>query len=645
MGLFRKDNPAEKKLKELTGGLIFNDSFKDRLKRNNLSLTEGAKIQRQLKGEIKEGKLNEGNLEVRLNQLINQYKKESFLNSSKSQKKCPKCGQIQGSDYTFCINCGHEFSNPDKIECPKCHHIQDRSNSYCISCGYDLISRKNDSAKTVCPNCQNIQILESANCSDCGYDFEAKKLPKLLKKCPNCNLRQKSANMYCRSCKTDLRDVDYEDCDELVECANCKRKIPKNKDMCPFCKHDFHAAEMAEIKEKRKQEKLERLHKLDNIRKVTFLHSYDFNLKECPECNTKFLKVDPFCFSCGASVVGKDTIRNDNLEVRDGKLVGKADQKLDDELSSLEALYSQTVQSKYAPTFKVAYVLYLEHFRKNPAKEFSEKVAKKYDTTPNKLKKQAIEDAFIEIGSPLIEARSAKVSDLKEILKEHGLKVSGKKDELIERLGENLSEDELKKHFKSKNYQISSEGEEFLKNNRYILYITSSKDISGVFHPSDVGKIFEERQYSDEEICDKLLAYFKGVLDKKLTDEIWVDFKAYSNAVAQIQEDAAQLEDALNTRFKVFLFDINNFSVYSCRPEPERTRLKKKDMTNLVNLMHRLTLPIDELKELFETVFNEVLFETAITSSDSLVYLLKVFGGEDLDSVSDEINQRYSNPR
>ena len=40
-----------------------------------------------------------------------------------------------------------------------------------------------------------------------------------------------------------------------------------------------------------------------------------------------------------------------------------------------------------------------------------------------------------------------------------------------------------------------------------------------------------------------------------------------------------------------------------------------------------------------------VLFKTEITSQDSLVYLLKVFGGEDLDSISKEINQSYSNPR
>ena len=501
MGLFKKDNPAEKKLKELTGGFILNSSFIETLKSRGLSIEDGVKIRTQLKREIKEGKVSEVNLEFRLNQLLSKHKDVPLTSLSKSEKECPNCGLIQASDYIYCIGCGHDLNevHPDKSN--------------------------------------------------------------------------------------------------------------------------------------------------DDVRRITFLHNYDFNLKTCPECNTKFLKADPFCFNCGTSVVSKGTLRNDSLEVRNGKLVEKKETNVDDELSSLEALYSQTVQSKYAATFKVAYVLYLEYFRKDPSKAFPDKTAKKYDTTVKDLKKQAIEDGFIEIGPAILEAKNVKVSDLKEILKEHGLKVSGKKDELIERLDENLSDDELERHFKSKNYQISSEGESFIENNRYILYITSNWDISNVFHPSDVGKIFEEKIYTDEEIYEKLLIHFRGVLDKKLSGEVWVDFKSYSNAVARIQEDAGELNDALNTRFKVFIFDINNFSLHSYRPEPAGTRLKKKDMTDLVSLMHKMTLPIDELKEAFDEAYNEVLFETAVTKSDSLVYLLKVFGGEDLDSISNEINQRYSNPR
>ena len=313
-------------------------------------------------------------------------------------------------------------------------------------------------------------------------------------------------------------------------------------------------------------------------------------------------------------------------------------------MADLEALYSQTVSSRYAPSFKIAYVKYLEEFRKNPAKKFSEKTAKKYETTPNKLKKQALEDEFIETAPPIAEARNFKVTELKEILKQYGLKVSGKKDELIERLDENLTDEELKKHFKSKNYQISQKGIEFLENNNYIKYIYDNRDIAAVFYPSEIGKIFEERRYSEDEIYDTLLNYLRRVMDEKLTSERWVDFKSYSNAIAQVEEDKGDLRDALNTRLKVFLFDINNYSINLNRPDPRNTRLRQKDMTNLIQLLHKLTLPIDELKDIFQTAFDEVLFKTAITQNDSFMYLLKIFGGEDLNSVSSEINETYSNP-
>jgi len=383
---------------------------------------------------------------------------------------------------------------------------------------------------------------------------------------------------------------------------------------------------------------------MEFIRKTSFLSSQEFNIKTCPECNTKFLKADPFCFNCGASVVTAATVKNENLKVQDGKLVSKSEKPKDDELSKLEALYSQTVKSKYAPNFKVAYVLYLDAFSKNPNKDFSEKTAKKYETTPKKLQKQAIEDEFIELAPPIAEARKSKVTELKGILKEHNLKVSGKKDELIERLNENLSDEELKKYFKSKNYQISEKGLEFLTKNSHVLYICNNKDVSGVLNPSDIPKIFEEKEYSQDEILDKLVTYLKGILDEKLTQEVWVDFKRYANAVASLHEDKNELKEALNLRIKVFLFDINNYSIVSESPDPRGTRLRQKDVTKLNELLHRLTLPIDELKESFEASYNEVLFRMVISKDDGLIYLLKVFGGEDLNSVSAEINESYSNP-
>ena len=638
MGLFKK-NPAEKKLKELTGGFVLKGEFVKRLKRNGLDVSDGNLMQRQLKEEIKQG-LSADKVETRLNILINECKKEK--NSSSSFKTCPNCNSKQEMGNQFCIECGYKFNQTKK--CPMCDTSQDDSNIYCINCGYDFVTQNLKDTKKECPNCHKNQYIKNKRCSDCGYDFNTKKMPDLVKRCPTCQVLQQSANMFCRNCKHDLRDVDYEPSSKLVECNYCGRKIPKGKGICPFCKTDFKKAEREEAERKEEEERLKQLGSRDFKRKTVFLSNYDFNMKTCPECNTQFLKSDPFCFNCGASVVTADTVKNENLKVKDGKLVSASEEPKSDKLSDLEALYNQTVQSKYAPTFKVAYTLYLEAFSKNPNKDFSEKTAKKYETTPKKLQKQAIEDEFIELAPAIAEARSAKVSDLKEILKEHGLKVSGKKDELIERLAENLSEDELKKYFKSKNYQISDKGLEFLSENSYILYIYHNSDISRVFHPSDIGKVFEEKEYSQDEIHDIILDYLKNNFDERLNHEAWVDFKSYANAIATVLEDKNELKEALKMRFKVFLFDINNYSVTLDKPDPRKTKIRPKDVSRLNELMHRLTLPIDELKELFETSYNETLFKMDISKEDALIYLLRIFGGEDLEEISREINESYSNP-
>ena len=639
MGLFRRSSPAEKKLKSLTGGFLLSTSFINMLKEHNIKLEDGNKIKNQLKDEIKQGTLNENNVEVRLKQLIKQYSKTK---NPSSQKNCPECNEPLGFDNTFCTKCGYKFENT--IMCPICNSPQDSSNHYCINCGYDFTKKTAHENEKKCPNCHNYQNIKRTLCSDCGYDFKSEQMPKIVKKCPECDLIQKGTNIFCRKCKHNLRDVDYEPCSELTECENCNRLIPKNKNYCPFCKFDIKTAKLEKAKKEEETGKLEKLYETDNIRQTRFLNNFDFNLKNCPECNTPFLKTDPFCFNCGSSVLTSDTVRNDNLDIEDGKLINKSEKEENDELSNLEVLYNQTVQSKYSPEFKFVYVLYLDEIRKNPLKKFSSKTARKYETTVNKLKKQATTDAFIELASPLIAASDLKVTELKDILKEHNLKVSGKKDDLIERLGENLSDDELKKHFKSKNYQISEKGLDFLTNNNYIPYITGKKDISNALYPVEISKIFEEKEYSESEIHSKLLSYFKSMLDKKLKQELWVDYKLYSNAIAQVLEDSDALKEALNIRFKIFLFDINNYSLVLNKPEPSKTKLKRKDMVKITKLMHKLTLSIDELKELFNNACNEVLFKTIITNEDSLIYLLKIFGGEYLDSVSKEINEKYSNP-
>ena len=155
MGLFSKDNPAEKKLKELTGSFLLSNSFVKRLKQNNIDIKEGTKIKEQLKEEIKEGSLDEFNIESRLNQLINSYSdNDSASKGDALKKRCPKCLKSQESSNNVCIYCGHEFyPSKESKKCPECNEIQQEENAFCTNCGYNFAENKQ---KKKCPICDEL---------------------------------------------------------------------------------------------------------------------------------------------------------------------------------------------------------------------------------------------------------------------------------------------------------------------------------------------------------------------------------------------------------------------------------------------------------------------------------------------------------
>lgn len=78
---------------------------------------------------------------------------------------------------------------------------------------------------------------------------------------------------------------------------------------------------------------------------------------------------------------------------------------------------------------------------------------------------------FLQIGSlrSAIEKETAAV--LKDVLRDNGLKVSGKKAELVQRLMDEVSEEKLNTIFTKRTYELTDAGSEILKKEGYIPYI------------------------------------------------------------------------------------------------------------------------------------------------------------------------------
>lgn len=67
-----------------------------------------------------------------------------------------------------------------------------------------------------------------------------------------------------------------------------------------------------------------------------------------------------------------------------------------------------------------------------------------------------------------------KLADLKSICKSLGIKQGGSKDEVVERLQQSASEEQLKPFFSEPVYKLSNEAEQFLKDNDDLIYLHKS---------------------------------------------------------------------------------------------------------------------------------------------------------------------------
>ena len=341
---------------------------------------------------------------------------------------------------------------------------------------------------------------------------------------------------------------------------------------------------------------------LTEIRKFKFLANQKHNLIKCSRCDSEVLKNGNFCPKCGSDIIIA------------------SEKSGDDDISNLEALYNKSVSEKYSPNFKFAYVIFLESY----GKRFLKSTEREYKITETDLNSQAIKDSFVSIASPLIAARKSTVADLKEILRQHNLKVSGKKDDLIKRLGDNLTVEELEEIFPEKSYELSDMGRQFIDENDYILFYEENNNLKLAFTPNEFENIFRDNNYSSKEEMCKLII---DKINSKQTHDIY-DVES----LIVLNKELNNQFNLLDNYLQLFIYSINSNMYYSNQDE----------MNALYSLLHSLSLDIDDLKNRFHNVYiNFNLIELKISERDSFTFLLKLFSGTSIYEIEQEVNQKF----
>ena len=112
------------------------------------------------------------------------------------------------------------------------------------------------------------------------------------------------------------------------------------------------------------------------------------------------------------------------------------------------------------------------------------------------------------------------MDDLKKVLKKHDLMVSGTKEELLQRLGENLSEEELKKAFPKKSLKVTDKGLEFIEKNKYVFFYDQITPLRNRIPIEEYDSIFEGVEVSEDKEILSLIDEYLNERGDSLTNII-----------------------------------------------------------------------------------------------------------------------------
>lgn len=299
----------------------------------------------------------------------------------------------------------------------------------------------------------------------------------------------------------------------------------------------------------------------------------------------------------------------------------------DDDLN-LNEIYCAKLYEKYPLNFKYAYVCFLRYVNENPGKvEFP--VFNNIDGF--KLKKQAVKDNYFTLGDPVYSISNYTISDIKKVLKKYDLKVSGKKDELIERISKNLSDDEINNEFENSTFVLTSEAEKFLKENKYIIYYYDNS-LDEFISLEKYESLFKKSKVTDS-IYEVLYRYYTNLANESVNNKQWDHYKISIGHIINISVDNISDLKLLKLHIKYFILEANNWICddYSDYYNPSFNLEFNKSRNDLIV---SLKLELNELQEIFDESWSEVKIPSyTVTKADTFKKLILAFNGGDLNEI------------
>lgn len=351
-------------------------------------------------------------------------------------------------------------------------------------------------------------------------------------------------------------------------------------------------------------------------RTLKFLINQDHNVKRCRKCNAKLLKTDTYCYECG--------YKFDRVEV-------KIEENMVSELDNLEKQYNEKILHKGDNNLLFAYVVYLDYLNKNKA-PIPQNSIDSYNVNLNRLERKAISDKYITHVNNL---DNLTVSELKDILKTHNLKVSGRKNELIERITLNKVAYSDKK--------LSKSAIEFINSNKHILFYNSHPELKPIINVDKYADIFEnQNKTNSRRIYETVIEFLNTQEYKTLTNYEISRYKSILFILSDLYEMNNDIRMTIESYFKIFIVELNNFDENLKKAVPQECVLESDITDNLCDLLDSNSIDSTTLKKLFNESYRKLeILDPVISAEESLIYFLKIFNGEKIADIEKSIHFRF----